>query len=59
MIGAGAADVVARDREPVARLGGGEPRIESCGVKVVNDPATVVMVEKVGGPRARRIRKDR
>ena len=59
MKGAGASDELVRDREPVARLGGGEPRIESCGMKVVSDPATVVIVEKVGGPRARRIRKDR
>ncbi|HET9137832.1 16S rRNA (guanine(527)-N(7))-methyltransferase RsmG [Actinophytocola sp.] len=59
MKGASAADEVTRDREPVARLGGGEPKITSCGANVMRDPTTVVIVEKVGGPRARRIRKDR
>ncbi|HEU5473126.1 MAG TPA: 16S rRNA (guanine(527)-N(7))-methyltransferase RsmG [Actinophytocola sp.] len=60
MKGASAVDEVTRDRDAVARAGGTEPRIESCGVKVVTDPATVVVVDKkVVGHRDRRIRKDR
>lgn len=59
MKGASAAEEVARDRQVVLGAGGGEPRIESCGVNVLNDPATVVVVDKVDGGRARRARKDR
>lgn len=55
MKGASAADEVARDRQAVIRAGGGEPRVESCGVGMLPDPATVVVVEKVD----RRMRKDR
>jgi 16S rRNA (guanine527-N7)-methyltransferase len=60
MKGASAADEVARDREAVVRAGGGEPRLASCGVGLLTDPATVVVVEKkLDGPRDRRMRKDR
>ena len=57
MKGASAAEEVARDRQAVMRAGGTEPRIESCGVGVLNDPATVVVVDRVEV--ARRARKDR
>ncbi|HEV2778505.1 MAG TPA: 16S rRNA (guanine(527)-N(7))-methyltransferase RsmG [Actinophytocola sp.] len=53
MKGASAAEELARDRQAVTRAGGGEPRIESCGVGVLDDPATVVIVAN------RRTRKDR
>jgi 16S rRNA (guanine527-N7)-methyltransferase len=59
MKGASAAEEVARDRQAVARAGGSEPRIESCGVQVLDDPATVVVVDRVDGGRARWMRKDR
>ena len=59
MKGASAADEMARDRQAVARAGGSEPRVESCGEKVLDDPATVVVVERVDGGRARWTRKDR
>lgn len=59
MKGVSAADEVTRDRQAVARLGGGGPRVESCGGKVVSEPATVVVVDRVGDHRARRTRKDR
>jgi 16S rRNA (guanine527-N7)-methyltransferase len=58
MKGASAAEEVARDRQAVVRAGGSEPRIESCGVSVLDDPATVVVVDKVDGGHAGR-RKDR
>ena len=58
MKGASAAEEVARDRQAVLRAGGGEPRIMSCGVNVLSDPATVVVVDRVDGGHARR-RKDR
>jgi 16S rRNA (guanine527-N7)-methyltransferase len=45
--GAQAADEVARDRQAVADAGGGEPRIVSCGVDVLSDPTTVVIVDRV------------
>ncbi len=58
--GASATDEVARDRQAVARAGGGEPRVARCGVGMLTDPATVVVVEKtLDGPRDRRTRKDR
>lgn len=59
MKGAAAADEVVRDGVAVARAGGGEPRIASCGVETLSDPATVVVVDKVSGPGGRRMRKDR
>jgi 16S rRNA (guanine527-N7)-methyltransferase len=58
MKGATASDEVARDRLAVRRAGGGEPRIEPCGVDVLSDPATVVIVDRVIR-RDRRLRKDR
>lgn len=61
MKGASAADEMARDRQAVVRAGGSEPRIESCGVGVLSDPTTVVVVDRVGraeGGHARQ-RKDR
>lgn len=58
--GASATDEMARDRQAVARAGGGEPRVARCGVGMLTDPATVVVVEKtLDGPRDRRTRKDR
>lgn len=57
MKGASAAEELARDRQAVARAGGGEPRIESCGVGVLTEPATVVIVARVD--EHRRTRKDR
>ena len=63
MKGASAADEVARDRQAVARAGGGEPWIVRCGAGLLSEPATVVMVERVNGTadgdRSRRTRKDR
>jgi 16S rRNA (guanine527-N7)-methyltransferase len=61
MKGASAAEEVARDRQAVVRAGGSEPRIASCGVGVLNDPATVVVVDRIDGLGARRTktRKDR
>jgi 16S rRNA (guanine527-N7)-methyltransferase len=58
MKGATAADEVARDRVAVGRAGGGEPRIETCGVDVLSEPATVVIVDRVNR-QDRRMRKDR
>jgi 16S rRNA (guanine527-N7)-methyltransferase len=58
MKGASAADELARDRQAVLHAGGVEPRIERCGADVLADPATVVVVERSAGHRARR-RKDR
>jgi 16S rRNA (guanine527-N7)-methyltransferase len=55
MKGASAADEVARDRQVVTIDGGGEPRIAVCGAEVLEEPATVVVVDRVD----RRMRKDR
>jgi 16S rRNA (guanine527-N7)-methyltransferase len=57
--GAGAADEVTRDRGAVLAAGGREPRVEICGDDMLDDPATVVIVERADGDRARRTRKDR
>jgi 16S rRNA (guanine527-N7)-methyltransferase len=51
--GARAADEVTRDRLAIGRAGGGEPRIEICGRNVLDDPATVVVVDRVDGHRVR------
>jgi 16S rRNA (guanine527-N7)-methyltransferase len=63
MKGSSAADEVARDRQAVVRAGGAEPRIARCGVNVLSDPATVVVVDRVegraDGHRSRRTRKDK
>ena len=56
MKGASAADEIDRDRQAVAIAGGGEPRIVVCGAEVLDDPATVVLVDRVDD---RRMRKDR
>ena len=45
--GASAADEVERDAPAVRRLGGGSPRIEQCGVGIVEPPCTVVRVSRV------------
>jgi 16S rRNA (guanine527-N7)-methyltransferase len=37
---------VERDARAVAALGGGIPRIETCGVGIVDPPSTVVVVER-------------
>jgi 16S rRNA (guanine527-N7)-methyltransferase len=62
MKGASAVDEVSRDRLAVARAGGDEPRVTSCGVGVLTDPTTVVVVAKLDGLKGRtdrRMRKDR
>jgi 16S rRNA (guanine527-N7)-methyltransferase len=56
--GATVMDEVTRDRRAVARAGGDEPRVTSCGVGVLSEPATVVIVDKAGR-RDWRMRKDR
>lgn len=61
--GASAADEVARDRDAVRRLGGGEPSIRQCGGTVLDVPTTVVVVERTSSgtrrDRGRKTRKDR
>ncbi|MFC4950306.1 16S rRNA (guanine(527)-N(7))-methyltransferase RsmG [Pseudonocardia sp. GCM10023141] len=55
--GSSAPDEVERDADGVRRLGGGMPRVESCGAGVVDPPSTVVVVERVvKADRARRKR---
>ena len=44
---------VERDARAVADLGGGTPRIETCGVGIVEPPSTVVVVERTE-PRRRK-----
>jgi 16S rRNA (guanine527-N7)-methyltransferase len=44
--GASAPEEVSRDAKVVRRLGGGEPRIERCGVGIVDPPSTVIVVER-------------
>jgi 16S rRNA (guanine527-N7)-methyltransferase len=38
---------VERDARAVAALGGGIPRIETCGIGIVDPPSTVVVVERL------------
>ena len=38
---------VERDTRAVAALGGGIPRIETCGIGIVDPPSTVVVVERL------------
>jgi 16S rRNA (guanine527-N7)-methyltransferase len=45
--GASAPAEIERDAATVRRLGGGQPRIERCGVGVVDPPSTVVVVERL------------
>jgi 16S rRNA (guanine527-N7)-methyltransferase len=67
--GASADVEVARDGAAVRRAGGSVPVVERCGVGVLETPATIIMVERVGararggptgvrGRRSRRTRKD-
>jgi len=55
--GASAADEVERDAQAVRRLGGGVPRIELCGVGIIDPPSTVVVVEREAGTPARQARR--
>jgi 16S rRNA (guanine527-N7)-methyltransferase len=48
--GSSAAAEIERDASTVRRLGGGLPRIELCGVGIVDPPSTVVVVERVARP---------
>lgn len=45
--GASAAAEVERDAAAVRRIGGGTPRIATCGAGVVDPPSTVVTIERV------------
>ncbi|WP_018684251.1 16S rRNA (guanine(527)-N(7))-methyltransferase RsmG [Actinokineospora enzanensis] len=61
--GASAAEEIDRDREAIAALGGGEPRLETYGGAVLDMPTTAVLIERVrstavGRERPRRTRKD-
>ena len=38
---------VERDARVIAALGGGSPRIETCGIGIVDPPSTVVVVERL------------
>ena len=38
---------VERDARAIAALGGGSPRIETCGIGIVDPPSTVVVVERL------------
>lgn len=51
--GASAPEEIERDAAAVAALGGAEPRIETCGVGIVDPPSTVVVVERLGSRRRR------
>ena len=44
---------VERDTRAVAASGGGIPRIEMCGVGIIDPPSTVVVVERLE-PRRRK-----
>ena len=55
--GAAVADEVERDAAAVRRLGGGIPRIERCGVGIIDPPSTVVVVERLAGAPARTARR--
>ncbi len=54
--GASAPAEIERDAAAVRRIGGGPPRIERCGVGIVDPAATVVVVERISaaGGRPRR-----
>lgn len=47
--GIGASAEIARDAATVRKLGGGPPRVQRCGIGVVDPPSTVVVVERVRG----------
>jgi 16S rRNA (guanine527-N7)-methyltransferase len=51
--GASAPQEIDRDAAEVRRLGGGPPRIEVCGIGIVDPPSTVVSVERVPRPEGR------
>ena len=55
--GAAVADEVERDAAAVRRLGGGIPRIERCGMGIIDPPSTVVVVERLAGAPARTARR--
>lgn len=55
--GSSAVEEIERDRQAVARLGGADPRVETCGADVLDVPTTVVVVDRVA-PTRRRTRKD-
>ncbi len=55
--GSSAVEEIERDRQAVARLGGADPRVETCGADVLDTPTTVVVVDRVATTR-RRTRKD-
>lgn len=63
MKGESAAEELDRDREEVARAGGGNARIGQCGTAVLDVPTTVIVVERAEARGARdgrrRTRKDR
>jgi 16S rRNA (guanine527-N7)-methyltransferase len=48
--GASAAEEIERDRAAVRALGGSPPRIERCGVGIIDPPSTVVVIERKRGP---------
>ncbi|MDQ3579611.1 MAG: 16S rRNA (guanine(527)-N(7))-methyltransferase RsmG [Actinomycetota bacterium] len=57
--GASAAEEIERDRAAVARIGGIDLRVESCGSDVLDVPTTVIVIERAAGrDRVRRTRKD-
>ncbi|WP_285499936.1 16S rRNA (guanine(527)-N(7))-methyltransferase RsmG [Actinokineospora sp. NBRC 105648] len=60
--GASAGEEIDRDRQAVARLGGGAPHVETYGAAVLEVPTTVVLIERVksavGRDRSWRTRKD-
>jgi len=45
--GMSAPEEVERDARAIAALGGGIPRIETCGIGIVDPPSTVVVVERL------------
>lgn len=53
MKGSSAEREIDEARATVRRLGGGEPHIRRCGSQVLEDPTTVVVVDKVDEGRAR------
>ena len=46
--GSQAADEIDEARDSLARSGGGEPEVLTCGRGVVDPPTTVVRIERVG-----------
>jgi 16S rRNA (guanine527-N7)-methyltransferase len=56
--GASAVEEIERDRSALGRIGGVDPRIETCGADVLDVPTTVVVVDRVATGRER-TRKER